>query len=333
MKKLLPKWFNSWFLSSKSSRLKQLESKALKDLQLLDYPPRHNWIPPRKTTSGEKIYDVVIVEGGQTGMALALALMREKVTNLIIFDESQRGNEGPWLTYARMETLRTPKYTLGPDCDIPGLTFQAWYEAVYGEEAWRKINFIPRKDWAAYLQWLRTFLKLPIVNNVHVGPIQWVEKEKCFLVPVPSQNPKEVYARKVILATGLQGSGEWTVPEHIRQNIPEHYFMKQVKTLTLFKVNGKKVGILGGGPCAFDNALMAVIMVQMKSICFFKKPKLVNLHVFLCGEYSGFLKIIGSLPDSNKWRVSLPKCIEIGQPPTPPGVRQSQGEQKHLNPL
>lgn len=53
-------------------------------------------------------------------------MVREKITNIIAFDAAAEGLEGPWSTYARMETLRTPKYTTGPDCDIPSLTFQAW---------------------------------------------------------------------------------------------------------------------------------------------------------------------------------------------------------------
>lgn len=37
---------------------------------------------------------------------------------------TQPGKEGPWATYARMVTLRTPKHLTGLDYGMPSLTFQ-----------------------------------------------------------------------------------------------------------------------------------------------------------------------------------------------------------------
>lgn len=84
------------------------------------------------------------------------------------------------------------------------------------------------------------------------------------------------------------------------------------------KIKGKKIGILGGGPCAFDNALQCCKYGADEVHLFFKKEKLVNLHVFLWGEYAGFLKNFPALPDQEKWRL-IAKMIETGQPPTPQG--------------
>lgn len=305
--------------SSAAIRLKKLEARAAKEIELLNYPPRKNWLPEKRTTDGKLIYDVVVVGGGQTGIALLFSLLREKVSNIVAFDECDEGYEGPWRTYARMDTLRTPKYTTGPDCNIPSLTFQAWYEAQYGEKGWESIDFIPRLEWASYLQWLRNFLKLPIENRAKVGAIRWLESEKCFVVPVTSSSFKEVYSRKIILATGLQGSGEWTVPEHVLKNIPHDYYDQTSEDIDFKKVKGKKIGILGGGPCAFDNALQCCKYGAQEVHIFLKKPKLVNLHVYLWGEFSGFLKNFPALPDHEKWRL-IAKMIEIGQPPTPSGV-------------
>lgn len=43
---------------------------------------------------------------------------------LQVLDENPEGCEGPWLTYARMVTLRTNKCLTGLDLGIPSLTFQ-----------------------------------------------------------------------------------------------------------------------------------------------------------------------------------------------------------------
>ncbi|MGE4575241.1 MULTISPECIES: NAD(P)-binding domain-containing protein [Parachlamydia] len=308
------------FFNQKANRLKKLECQALKELKILDYPPRKNWLPSRKTADGQKIYDVVIVGGGQTAIAVAFSLIREKITNILIFDENDKGCVGPWLTYARMDTLRTPKYTLGPDCDIPSLTFQSWYEAIYGEDAWKEIQFIPRLDWARYLTWLQTFLNLPIVNNAKVGSLRWQQQDNCFFVPVNSNEIQLVYARKIILATGLQGSGGWSVPEHIQRNIPRKYYDQASEVIAFEKFKDKKVGILGAGPCAFDNALKCSEYGAKEVHIFSKKSKLVNLHTFLWGEYVGFLKGFSSLSDEAKFRF-ISKMYEIGQPPTPDGVK------------
>ena len=65
------------------------------------------WVEPV-----QGVYDVVIVGGGQSGMGAALALRKERITNVLIIDENPEGLEGPWVTYARMITLRTPKELL-----------------------------------------------------------------------------------------------------------------------------------------------------------------------------------------------------------------------------
>lgn len=219
-----------------------------------------------------------------------------------------------------METLRTPKYTIGPDCDIPSLTVRAWFEAKYGEDKWNQIKYVPRLDWAEYLQWLRNFLKLPVVNGTKVGSIKWSDSEECFIVPITTKGEQNtVYARKIILATGLQGSGEWVVPEHIKKNIDRECYYHTSDEIDFDSFKGKKVGVLGGGPCAFDNALLCAQHGAEEVHMYFKRPHLVNLHVFLWGEFVGFLRHFSDLPDESKWQF-IAKMYEIGQPPVPQAV-------------
>ena len=53
-----------------ASGLDALAAQVKHDLELLNYPERA-WLPPRRTTDGEPIYDVVIVGAGQGGLAAA----------------------------------------------------------------------------------------------------------------------------------------------------------------------------------------------------------------------------------------------------------------------
>lgn len=46
-----------------------------------------------------------------------------------------------------MVTLRTPKHLTGLEYGNPNLTFQAYYEARFGQEAWAKLDKIPKEMW------------------------------------------------------------------------------------------------------------------------------------------------------------------------------------------
>jgi hypothetical protein len=39
----------------------------------------------------------------------AVRAISAQVTNILVLDRAPKGFEGPWLTYARMRTLRSPK--------------------------------------------------------------------------------------------------------------------------------------------------------------------------------------------------------------------------------
>ncbi|MFM9979783.1 MAG: FAD/NAD(P)-binding protein, partial [Burkholderiales bacterium] len=142
-----------------------------RDLDLIKYPePR--WVPERRTSSGERILDVLVVGAGQGGQAIAAMLLRERVDNILVIDKASRGLEGPWRTFARMQTLRTWKTVTGPDLALPSLTFQSWYEAQHGAEGFAAVNKIPKELWQDYLFWVRDILGLPVQNDTELVSLE-----------------------------------------------------------------------------------------------------------------------------------------------------------------
>ncbi|KFA31108.1 monooxygenase, partial [Xanthomonas vasicola pv. vasculorum NCPPB 1381] len=133
--------------------LAQLERALAHDLQCLAHGG-DAWVQPRVHPAGH-VYDVIIVGAGQSGLGAAFALQRERVHNVLVIDENPAGQEGPWVTYARMQTLRTPKHITSIDLGVPSLTFRAWWEAQYGSAAWDALDKIPRARWMDYLRWYR----------------------------------------------------------------------------------------------------------------------------------------------------------------------------------
>ena len=104
--------------ASADQRLAALREKVGADLEVIAHP-RMEWLSPRRAPDGTNALDVLIVGAGQSGIATAFGLKRARVENVLVVDRAERGREGPWLTYARMDTLRSPKDYTGPDLDIP----------------------------------------------------------------------------------------------------------------------------------------------------------------------------------------------------------------------
>ena len=187
--------------------LTELEADISRDLELVAHP-RAAWLEP-KTSGGAPVLDCLIIGAGQCGLAVAHALKRDKVSNILLLDRAPEGKEGPWVTYARMPTLRSWKDQNGPDLGIPSLTYQAWHEAQFGAAHFSAMRMIPREAWQDYLNWLRRVLALPVQNRVDAGrilPARTDDGLPCLRVE-SSAGP--YLARKVVLATGQEGVGEW----------------------------------------------------------------------------------------------------------------------------
>ncbi len=301
-------------ISGYSSEL--LQNDVERDLNYIRHPNR-DWIAPRYTASGQKILDVAIIGGGQTGLTMAFSMLQHNIDNIMVFDKNRENFAGSWINIGRMKSLRTPKTTTGPDLGIPVLSVKSWYSAKYSPEAWDQLVYIPRLEWHDYLNWFRRVLNLPVQFESQAGPLNWDEINSYFMFEVTTDDSTEiVYARKVILAVGLEGSGEWMIPDFVKENVSPENYSQAVYYIPPEKLKDKKVAVLGAGPNAFDLTLVAAKAGAESITLFSKREKLVNLHCFKWGEFTGFMKCFTDLDDAQKYNF-ISRMHEMGQPPIP----------------
>jgi FAD-dependent urate hydroxylase len=313
--------------------LADLEASIARDLDILGYP-KPEWLAPRTRRDGAHVFEALVVGGGQSGLGVAFGLMRENVGNVLVVDENPEDQEGPWRTFARMLTLRTPKHVLGPDYGIPNLSVRAWYEAQHGHGAWERMGLIPKETWADYLKWYRSYLRIPVRNDRRAGPIVWDADEHVFVVPLASRSGESetVYARKVILATGIDGSGEWHVPAEVKENLPRGRWAHTREPISFEALSGKRVAVLGAGASAFDNASVALESGAKEVHLYFRRSEMVRINPYRWAEFVGFLKHHGDAPDRERWRFVL-QLLRMGQlPPSDTYARATKWPNFHLHP-
>ncbi|MBB2173592.1 NAD(P)/FAD-dependent oxidoreductase [Gluconacetobacter asukensis] len=286
--------------SEAGKRLEALTRRARDDLARISHPKR-SWVLPLRGPDEAIMLDVLIVGGGQSGIAAAFGLIREHVTNILVVDQAPRGMEGPWLTYARMHTLRSPKDFTGPDLDIPALTYQSWHEEKFGPDHWGTLHLIPRRDWAEYLLWLRDTVGVPVWNETCVVDIQPYNDSLAVTLQQANGRIQTRYTRKVVLATGQESLGRWSMPDFLR-DLPEHLRAHAADAIDFSALRGKCVAVLGAGASAFDNAAMALEAgaAEVHLFCRRAAPQLVQPYLWL--TFTGFLRHFSDLDDTWKWR-------------------------------
>ncbi|MFF2479375.1 NAD(P)-binding domain-containing protein [Paenibacillus sp. NPDC058071] len=294
--------------------IEALNDRVKTDLSYLAYGGA-NWVFPRAHTEG-RVYDTVVVGGGQSGLAIAFGLMKERISNILVIDENKEGLEGPWVTYARMVTLRTPKHLTSIDLGIPSLTYRSWWEAQFGPEGWERVDKINRGDWMSYLRWYRSVLGLPVCNGTRLRLIEPVEQGLYRLhLDGEGSSSETVLARKVVLATGIQGGGEWHVPPMIADRLPSSLYAHASKDIDFGSLKGKRVAVLGGGASAFDNANYALSEGVAEAHVFVRRKEMPRINPIRQMEASGMIERYPSLPDGDKY-AAMVHFFKHNQPPT-----------------
>jgi FAD-dependent urate hydroxylase len=291
----------------------QLSKRVRHELTYLSYPPRP-WTVPR-FHDGIPVLDVLIVGGGQSGLGTAFGLKLERITNVRIIDRCPRGLEGPWRRFARMREIRTPKEVTGIDFGIPALTARAWYEAKFGHKAWQRIDRIPQEIWRSYLDWYRDVLDLVVENDVELMSIE-PDGDLLLAHLRHSGRIERVHARKIVLATGFDGSGRWRAPPSLVANLPAERYARTADDIDFRTLAGKRVGILGAGASAFDNAAVALEAGASRVDLCFRRADIPRVNPLIWMNFAGLLGHFAELTDLERWRFMRRILEDLPVPPT-----------------
>lgn len=240
--------------------LEALERRLHEDLERLCLPAE-DWL---RRAEDDPVLDVAIVGGGMSGLAAAAALVLAGVRKVQVFDRNPAGQEGPWVTHARMLTLRSPKQLTGPALGLPSLTFRAWYEAQFGSVAWESLGRIPRVQWQDYLNWYRSVLNLPVqhlslVDGITLATLPDGQQGVSFQVSqhsAYSTATRKVLARHLVLATGMDGLGGPSIPA-LADALPRSRWHHTSERIDFVPWRGQRIAIVGGGDSALDAAATA----------------------------------------------------------------------------
>ncbi|PWD51167.1 hypothetical protein C8046_11430 [Serinibacter arcticus] len=270
------------------------------------------------------VVDVLVVGGGQAGLTVAGKLLREGVPRVLVVDAGTAGAEGPWVTWARMPTLRTVKELHGPDLGYPSATFRSWFTARRGERAWEDLTLIPRQEWMAYLRWIRQVFAVPYLNDARVvgltpdGEDGWAValEVRDAGAPSPASAPRSttVRARRVVVSTGIDGAGGPTVPAAVAA-LPRARWSHSSDAIDLAALAGRRVAVLGVGASAFDNAAAALEAGAREVVQFARRPELPTVNSGRLVESRALYRHFATLDDDV--RVAVTRSI-LSLPMPPP---------------
>ncbi len=276
-----------------------LATRIRDDLDRIAHP-RASWLTPRRAPDGTEALDVLVVGAGQSGVVTGFGLKRAKVDNVLVIDKAPRGEEGPWVTYARMKTLRSPKDFTGPDLDIPSLTYQSWHEARYGATTGGRSTSSPARTGT------------PICCSCarrdggegrerHRAPVAGGCRRARRRAGAGPQRRAGHPCPQGGAGDGPGFDRRWWMPDFI-EALPKPLRAHTADAIDFAALKGKVVAVLGAGASALDNAATALEAgaASVHLFCRRLEPQVIQPYRWI--TFRGFMKHLADLDDAWRWR-------------------------------
>lgn len=261
--------------------------------------------------------DVLIVGAGQCGLAAAFGLKRAGVGNLRIVSRDRAGGEGPWRSFARMPTLRSPKTAPGPELGVASLTYESWHVARYGQTAYDAVDLIATEDWAAYIDWFKQATGLSVEQDRRMIGLSGQDDRAV----ARFADGGRIVARQVVLATGMDALGAPDAPAPFR-GLPDDLCQSCYGEIDFQAVAGRGVAVIGAASTGFDNAAAALEAGAATVDLYCRRPKLnVVNHMKGVAAY-GAVAHWADFDDATRWRFAR-LGVSRSAPPTGPTVARA----------
>ena len=124
-----------------------------------------------------------------------------------------------------------------------------------------------------------------------------------------------LHCRRVVLATGVDGSGAPHVPAMIAAALPSERFSHSASVIDPAMLSGRDVGVLGAGSSAFDWAVTALDNGARSVVLFARRSELPKTEALAWANFPGFLGSFSELDDDRRWRF-MRRFFELQPPPT-----------------
>ncbi|MBM7517533.1 SidA/IucD/PvdA family monooxygenase [Nocardioides nitrophenolicus] len=200
-------------------------------------------------------HDVLVVGGGQAGVAIGFALRRAGIASTSVIDAASPGGTGVWTTIARMRRLRTPKAWPEPEFGFPELSFRAWYERRHGVAAYDELERIPRLDWAEYLSWVEAIVRVPVRHRTRLVGIEGHPTHVAAHLELTAEDGSTrrvtETTRKLVFANGVAGTGGPQVPAALA-GLPRTLWAHTGDDIDFAALRGRRVAVVGAGASALD---------------------------------------------------------------------------------
>ncbi|MDD9913857.1 MAG: NAD(P)/FAD-dependent oxidoreductase [Rhodospirillaceae bacterium] len=285
--------------ATRQAGLDRLNARVREDLSYLTLPAK-SWVP-RQTHKGQAVRDVVIIGAGMCGLAALAQLQLAGIDNSVAYDHAPQGLEGPWITFARMKSLRSPKTLTGPALGLPALTFRAWFTAQFGADEWDRLGKIPKEQWMEYLVWYRRILDLPIENGVRLLDIEAAAEDLVALRLEDKAGTRTEFARHLVLATGRSGLGGAYVPDFL-DGLDPTLWAHGADDIDFAALKGKDVAVIGAGATAMDNAGTALEHGAASLSMLIRRKEMPQINKMTGIGSPGVVHGIRYLPDEWKWK-------------------------------
>lgn len=321
---------------------KSLDERVARALRFLGPEPK-DWVVPSPGID----HNVLIVGGGQGGLANAFALRRAGIGGVSIVDAAEPGAAGVWLDRARMHTLRTAKTVTGPEFGIPELSFQSWHEAQHGAEAFQALDFIGREDWGRYLHWFEKATGAKVRHGTRLLRIEPFGRHLRAHLEVDGVERTET-ARNIIIVTGIEGCGVPNRLPIVTDNLPSHLYSHTADQIDFGAFAGKTVAVVGAGASALDAAAVALEQGAADVHLLSRRDHIPSGGPAGTRNHFGSYENFDSVPDRFRWKLAVLSTLGGSTPPVnalhrlkpftnfhihlgaPIEAARAEGEQVHL---